>query len=81
MFGDDVKAFFTPARYVDFTPKLLRATLSCMRIDIEMRKVRPLALILNGKNWVDALIVNLKGRFEQMLLFWRACQPHLILNV
>jgi hypothetical protein len=72
MLGDDVKALFTLARY---------ATLSCMRIDIEMRKVRPLALILNGKNWVDALIVNLKGRFEQMLLFWRACQPHLILNV
>ena len=76
MFGDDVKAFFTPARYVDFTPKLLRATLSCMLIDIEMRKVRSLALILNCKNWVDALIVNLEGRFEQVLLFWRACQPH-----
>jgi len=76
MFGDDVKVFFTPARYVDFTPKLLRATLSCMLIDIEMRKVRSLALILNGKNWVDALIVNLEGRFEQVLLFWRACQPH-----
>ena len=70
MLGDEVKALFTLARNVDFTPKLLRATLSCMRIEIEMRKVRHLALILNGKNWADVLIVNLKGRFEQMLLFW-----------
>lgn len=76
MLRDDVKALFTLARYVDYTPKLLRATLSYMRIYIEMRKVRPLALILNGENWFVVLIKNLKGRFKQMLLFWRACQPH-----